>query len=246
MGGATLAGERVDVAVVDDDPVARAAVRDLLGDLAARLGIDLACTEYPSGAAILMEPPRSLDILFTDIDMPHVNGIEAAAEMRERHEDLAIVFITAFEEYAVQSYQVQAKRYLLKPVARQRFDREIAPLLPDVVYGRADTLTVKGPDGTHVVRRRNVVYIATTPSKTTVVHTRAVDVETRESLSDWERRLADVPFFRCHSGFLVNFAFVEHIGTADIDLLGGETVPLSKHRRKAFLEAFAAYMGSGR
>lgn len=238
-----LKGEFLRAAVVDDDAVARAALRRMLGDLACAHDFAIECFEYPSGAALIANPPSDIDILFIDVEMPLVNGVDAAAELRKTNESLVIVFITAYEEYALQSYSVQAKRYLIKPLSKVRFEREIVPLVQEIVSSRSDLMHIKTSEGAYAMTVRSIVYATTTPKKTIRFQTLSNIAETRGSLTDWERRLVPKGFARCHSGYLVNLAYVRCVGHTEVLLATGERIPLSKHRRKEFLDAFTLYVG---
>lgn len=233
----------VSAAIVDDDEDARSYARMLLEGLVREEGMGLTCREYPSGMAFMLEPPSQLDLLLTDIDMLHANGLQVAAFAHEHFSDVAIVLITAFEEYAVDGYSVHARRYLLKPVNQERFRREVGPLLREITETRADSIAVRLPNGVRAVKVRDILYIATAQKKNIEIATRTEKIRVRGSIAEWEELLDATQFFRCHSGFLVNLGAVRRVGNADIELIDGEELPLSKHRRRLFLEAFAAYMG---
>lgn len=230
-------------AIVDDEAEARKIVRHHLEQLADDLGVDLECREYPNGVGLLLEPVDNLDILFIDMEMPHMTGLQTASEVRAKCEQVAIVFVTAFAEYAVEGYSVRANRYLLKPLDAHRFRREIGPLVSDVAVRQQETVPVKCTDGTHVVEVRNIVYVATAPSKANRVRTVYENLLTSGTLAKWQKLLPTKSFARCHSGYLVNLAFVERTLPTEVHLTTGETLPLSKHRRPAFMEALASYLG---
>ncbi|MEC4271908.1 LytTR family DNA-binding domain-containing protein [Adlercreutzia sp. R25] len=234
----------IDVAIVDDDENARFRIRQLLQNLAVDMGLGLSLREYPSGMAFMLDPPPTLDLLLTDIDMPHASGLETAAFARSQFGEVAIVLVTAYEEYAVEGYSVQARRYLLKPVGQDRFYREIAPLLQEIATAEADSVVVRLPHGMRVLRIRDILYIATAPKKRVEIKTRTDSFLLRGAISEWENQLPSYRFFRCHSGFLVNMSAVRQVETNELELISSERIPLSKHRRRAFLEFFAAYMGT--
>ena len=238
-----IKGEFLRVAVVDDEASARCALKKLLDGLAHRCGCTIECLEYPSGAVLVANPPNDIDILFIDIEMPLINGVDAAMELRKSNDNLAIVFTTAYEEYALQSYSVQAKRYLVKPLSATNFEREIVPLIQEIVSVRNELVRVKSFDGLRVIKLRSIVYLETTPKKTVRFRKVTGTLEARGSLSDWEHCLVPKGFSRCHSGYLLNLFYVRRIEQTEVLLATGERVPLSKHRRKEFLDAFTIYVG---
>ena len=240
----SLRDERlVVVGICDDEEAARRQVRRLVEDLAASLGIPLHICEFPSAAALLIEAPP-LDVLFLDIQMPHGNGIDAGRKLRELNERLDTILVTAFEEYAVEGYSIEARRFLVKPLSQARFARQVAPVLKAHSERCDEPIVVVGEGGDlHSIAPRDIVTVSTKPPKLVSIRTTRRNVVFRDSLKNWEDRLAPEGFFRCHSAFVVNMRFVNVIGRTDIELVDGERIPLSRHRRKAFIEAYAHYVG---
>lgn len=232
----------VVVGICDDEEPARREVRLLVEDLACALGILVQVCEFSSVDALLIEAPV-LDVLFLDVQMPSGNGIEAARKLREHNETLAIILVTAFEEYAVEGYSVEAKRFLVKPLSRARFMRQVGPVLQEYLHGRDASLVLNSEGEIHSVASRDIVTVSTRPPKHLCVQTTRRQIVIRDSLKKWEGRLAQEGFFRCHSAFLVNMRFVNIIMRNDVELTTGDRVPVSRHRRKAFVEAFARYAG---
>lgn len=232
----------VAVGICDDEAQARASLRALVSELAESLSIPVRIYEFPNSMALLVDTPR-LDILFLDIQMPHGNGIDAGRTLRQTNNDLDIVLVTAFEEYAVEGYSIEAKRYLLKPLSKERFFRQIGPGLEEAFAKPDETIALVSEGEVHSVSPRDIAYVCTKPPKLICFHTNRRDIVIRDSLKNWEERLDSHAFFRCHSAFLVNMRFVRVIGKSEVELIGGESIPLSRHRRKALIEAFARYAG---
>ncbi len=115
------------VLIVDDEPPARARLRQLLADVSGQVPTAVV-GEADSGArAIEQIDALQPDVVLLDIHMPGINGIEAARHLAARERPPAIVFITAYDEHALQAFEVQALDYLLKPVKADRLPRSAAP-----------------------------------------------------------------------------------------------------------------------
>lgn len=93
------------------------------------------------------------------------------------------------------------------------------------------------------LKRREIAYIETGASKNVIFHTTARAIANRSSLGRWEGELAEDGFFRIHSAYLVNLAFVRSIEGTEVVLTTGERLPVSKHRRRELMAAFAAHVG---
>jgi two-component system, LytTR family, response regulator AlgR len=124
------------ILVVDDEPPARARMRQLLADSAGE--IETAVVGEADGGSAAIEAADRLqpDVVLLDIHMPGMNGIEVARHLAARAQPPAILFVTAYDEHALEAFEVQALDYLLKPV---RADRLVAAL------GRARRLATNEP-----------------------------------------------------------------------------------------------------
>lgn len=234
------------IGVCDDEEDVRLQVADMARDLAKRMGITAQVEPFASAEALLFGDAHLLDVVFLDVQMPHSDGIGAARELRRVNPGAIVVLVTGFEEYAVEGYSVDARRFLLKPVSPQKFDREVAPVFREAVEAaRGEAHVLLACDGqTRAVSPRGVVYVCTGPGKTVLFQTETDRLATRGTIGEWEGRLGDA-FFRCHSAYLVNMAHVSSVETSQILLACGERIPLSKHRRKAFLDTFTHFVTRG-
>jgi two-component system response regulator AlgR len=109
--------------IVDDEAPARQRLRDLLGDIAAELATEVAA-EAADGVAALEQadalPPGAIDVVLVDIRMPRMDGIELAQHLSRLEHPPAVIFATAYDQYAVKAFELNAVDYLLKPVRAER------------------------------------------------------------------------------------------------------------------------------
>jgi DNA-binding LytR/AlgR family response regulator len=200
------------VLVVDDEPAARAELQHLLGRIAGVGVPDLADTAIEAIAAV---GRREYDVVFLDIRMPGLSGLEALPLIHERAPDLAVVFVTAFDEHALQAFELAAADYLLKPVSELRLRRSLdrvadrkrdaAPVSP-----ATDRIPVDGTTGTLLLRLADVRHLRVRGHS---VFAKGFDAEhrARASLADLEVRLAPHGFLRVHRSFLVNLEHVAEV-----------------------------------
>lgn len=124
----------LSVMIVDDEAPARARLRDLLADIGPQLTNEVVCEAADGLAALTLIERRRIDVLLVDIRMPGMDGIELARHLLHCERRPAVVFVTAFDAYAVRAFELNAVDYLLKPVRAQRLlaalrkVRERAPL----------------------------------------------------------------------------------------------------------------------
>ncbi len=201
------------VLVVDDEPPARARLGQLLGDCAAQLPLQRV-GEADSGLAALDAVARlQPDVVLLDISMPGMNGIEVARHLAQGETPPAIIFVTAFDEHALQAFEVQALDYLLKPVradrllaALQRAQR-VLPREPRLAalasgLGQARTqISVSERGRLVLVPVEDVVYLRA-ELKYVTIRTAAREFLTEESLTGLESEFGE-RFVRIHRNALV-------------------------------------------
>lgn len=201
------------VLVVDDEPAARAELQHLLGRIAGVGRPDLCETAAEAIDAI---GTGRYDVVFLDIRMPGMSGLEALPVIRERSPDLAVVFVTAFDEHALQAFELAASDYLLKPVSELRLRRSLdrvserrraaSPVAP-----ATDRIPVDGTTGTLLLRLADVRHLHVR-GHTVFAKTFDVEHRARSTLSELEARLGGQGFQRVHRSFLVN---VEHVAEVE-------------------------------
>ena len=235
--------KKLRVGICDDDSQSLSAVKDLLLRLGQELNIAFEILEFADGADLVESYPQDLSLLFLDIEMPFLNGLETAREIRDRDAQVTLVFMSNYEKYAIHGYEFGAWRYLLKPVTWEKFERELRR--PIEALSRKDTefLYVKNSEGVFSLPYDDLYYAETNYKKNVDLHLSSRIMECYQSLTALETQLTGHSFFRCHSGFLVNLAYVSHIGKDSLTLRDGSKIPVSKHRRKELMAAFLDYGG---
>lgn len=226
------------IAICDDDEQSRALVRRLSGKLLAKLGVQADFYEFASGEAFCVGCPADVDLVFFDVIMSGMTGVETAQVFRRENTVATIVFMSNYAAYAVEGYGVKAYRYLLKPITPRRFEDELSDAFKEIVLNRKNIFVLRNDQGVFTVDPGSLVFVETAGSKTLQFHRLQGDVLARGQLKKWEASLSNLGFFRCHSSYLVNLSFVDSVlSSGEILLSTGDRVPVSKHRRRALDEA---------
>lgn len=231
------------IAVCDDTPEIRELLRGYFRDLSTETKLDLAVDAYADGAELLASDFLSYDLMILDVQMGEPDGIETARKIRAAGGDMAIIFFTNYVQYALDGYEVQAYRFLLKPLEYAQFATVVGGALRQIQAGRQSRLRVRGRNGETLLPAEDVLY-AETERGHVVLHTdKEGRVPSLMSMKELEAMLTSASFFRCHTAYLVNMREVRRVTQQDVVLRDGTVLPLSKHRRKEMKEALALYWG---
>lgn len=231
----------VHVAIVEDSPFDQKMLVDCLQEYESETGTKMQILVYPSGEKLLERYPDNLDILFMDIMMGNMDGLKTARLVRRQDTKVILIFVTSMIQYAIQGYSVDAMDFIVKPVTytgiKLRLDRALCKLQQSAPIH----VEVANSDGTYQVDARDICYVETFNHKV-IVHTKTQVIPANASLRSFEKTLEKLPFFRCHTSFLVNLQYVDKIQGNDI-WVNGQLLSISRYRRKEFLEAWSAYLG---
>jgi two-component system LytT family response regulator len=205
----------IRVVVADDEPLARERVRDLLAE---RTDVALAGEARDGEEALRLVHELAPDLLLLDVQMPGLDGFQVLAELERAP---AVVFITAFDEYAVRAFEVHALDYLVKPFLRARFhdaiDRALArpaadlrALLAELRPSHLTRFVVRSADDISFVKASDVTWIESAGNYVRL-HTAAGERIVRTSLRELESRLDPAVFVRVHRSAFVNLDFVQKL-----------------------------------
>lgn len=230
------------IALCDDTPAARAELKRFLQRYWDDRGQDVLIREYTSGEELLRQLPADTKIVFLDIEMPGLSGIEAARALRERYPDLCIFFVTAFTQYAIEGYSVHAYAYLKKPVKYGQLCQQLDDALVALNRERPHYITMR--KGSSTVRLNcHDIYSIEVCRHTLIVSFGMEKESYAMNLNDVLPQLEEHGFLQCHRSYVVNPEHLARITTTDLVMQNGEMIPLSKYRRKSFMEEYAQYRG---
>jgi two-component system LytT family response regulator len=222
------------VLIVDDEAPARARLRRLL---AALPQVEVAGEASDGAMALQMAAQLNPDALFLDVQMPEVGGLDVAASLPDPRP--VVVFVTAYDQYALQAFEADAIDYLLKPVEPERLARAVAKLqareaLPRAAAAVPAQLLIADRGRTHVVPCRDIDWLEAADNYVTV-HAGGRALLMRRTLAGLLADLGEA-FVRTHRSAAVALAQVAEVlprdkGDATLRLRGGAEVPCSRQYR---------------
>ena len=240
-GEAQMSTTTMRMAIVEDDAADAQALSAALERYLASRETPYELARFTGSDDFLFDWPRPLDLLFLDIQMPGIDGMELAERVRENDEKVAIVFVTNTPDYSLRGYQVDASAYLVKPLSYEQFSQQMDRVWRKLDHVRGDFIAIRNAEGSFVVNTNDISCIELLGRRITV-HTHSGDIAYSGAIGTLEQQLPDT-FFRCHSSFIVSLKEVESIQGNEVTV-AGRKVPVSRHRRKEFVEALSAYLGT--
>ncbi|MCM1233913.1 MAG: LytTR family DNA-binding domain-containing protein [Ruminococcus flavefaciens] len=230
------------IAVIDDEQASRQRLSDHVLCYADERGISLEVIRFESGVQFLEHYSHDFDLVFLDIEMPGMDGMETARELRKMDEDVCIIFVTNLARYALHGYEVNAFDFLVKPVAYAGFTVRFERALRYVGRLREEKTVILQFDG--VMKRIGLSEIAYIESAGAylVYHTSSGLCRVRGALKTAEQELGGDGFLRCNHGYLVNLRYVTDVAD-DTVTVAGDRLKISRHKKKEFIGGLTGYLG---
>jgi two-component system LytT family response regulator len=253
----TAANTAIRVVIADDEPLARQLLARLVDSQPDLLLVGAAQTGESAWQLIRNTRP---DLVFLDIKMPEMNGVELAAALRAQVKSPYVVFVTGYNQYATRAFDLDALDYLVKPIAKDRFRQSVERARKAICADRLQALgekiaavavhdssgSVVAPDATHVTLRqgdellrideRDVFWLEAA-SQYVRVHTASHSYVVAESLNNFLQKRSPELFRRVHRSAAINVTKVDRVlrranGVHELQLCNGVAVPLSRSRRR--------------
>ena len=217
----------LQIAICDDLEEERVILSRMLRNYARRQGLSLQVHFFVSGEELLQSVRRAnaCQVLFLDIYMPGISGVETARRLRAAGYGASIVFATTSTDHGVDSFEVRASDYLVKPFRQEDVDRTMdwcLEHLPDSLR----VLPVYAGGERKELPLSSISYVEVLGHQCHI-HTSRQTVVVRRGLDDLEAAIGSRDFLRCHRSFLVNLNFVQDITGSDFRLSDGTLVPIS-------------------
>ena len=231
----------IRIAIVDDEKVIREHIKNLIEDKHVECLIDT----YSTGEALL-QVDKCYDIVFLDIQMDGMNGIDTARILRQKTEHTVLVFITGVKGYVFDAFDVAAFHYLIKPIDEQKFADVFKRAVLEVGKKKQqanEQLFVKTRYRNITLEQNDVLYIESRGKKVEI-HTKTEVIDAYAGIGELEKQLKQ-NFYRCHRGYLVNLAFITEYSNDSITLNNSESIILAKEKYGEFVKVYMRYLKNG-
>lgn len=234
----------IRIAVCDDDSWELLRLHELIDAYAAHNHLRAVCDGFESGVEFLAKTmPGRYDIIFLDIVMPGMNGIETAQELRKLDADAAIVFLTSSREYGAESYEVNALYYALKPITGDFLFSLMDRILHTRQKREQESLLIRQKGSISRIPYAQIEYVEVV-DKNVYFHLITGTVwEATGALSAYESQLlGDGRFCKTHRSYLVNHEHVRTVERMEVTMACGAVVPISRNAYALVKKSYLDYL----
>ena len=230
--------DNMQIAICDDE----VSMVQILEEKIKKLLPDAVIEKYLSGDELIASGSKP-DILFLDIQMPGMDGMETAKMLRQDNEDMILIFVTAAEEYVFQAFDVGAFHYLVKPFSDEKLKEVVTKAVHNIKRSsrleKDEKYIMVQTAGSHIkIFLRDIVY-AEVYNRKVIIHTRSTDIEYYGKLQELSD-MAGTDFFRTHRAYLVHFKYVEKYDATCVTMKNG-TALIAKKNYPEFVKQYLKY-----
>lgn len=237
-------GGMIKIALVDDDESFVEQVNRFINRFMQETQTECVLSRYTNGMDFVSDYNPIYDIIFLDIEMPMMDGMETAMRLRQMDQDVPIIFVTNMMQMAIKGYEVKALDFMVKPITYLNFAQKLQKAIDYVQKNYNHNIVLKLQDGFKKMPIRDVKYVEVF-GHSLIYHTQQGDIKVRGVLSQVESELESYSFLRCSNCFLVNLRYVDNFTSTSVEI-GSVELPVSRRKKKEFTERLTDYLGGGR
>ena len=234
--------DRVTCMIVDDEPMAREIISSFVGKI-HNLELVATCKNVSEAFSVLQK--ESIQLIFLDINMPKISGLSLAKSIQHKSQ---VIFTTAYREYAIEGFDLQAVDYLLKPISFDRFLKAVQKyfdlhvskeiIKQEIVREAKETFIFVRSDRKMVkVRFKEINYIESL-SDYVKIFTDKETIITRETISNIESKLPSNEFLRTHRSYIVSIPKIDSFTNEFLEL-DKKAIPISRSYKENVLQKLA-------
>lgn len=230
------------IAIVEDNRAAAEKMQGYLERYAQSHKENFDIAVFGDALAFLDSYRRIYDMVFMDIELPFINGMEAAQKLREIDQQVVLIFVTNMAQFAVKGYEVDALDYLVKPVHYGDFELKLHRAVSRLKESQ-EALLVQRQSGMIRLKLQEISYIEVR-GHTLIFHTEAGEITGSGTLQELENKLRNKGFLRCNKCYLVNQRHIAAVQGYTLVMAQGEELQISRPRKKTFMIELAETMGN--
>lgn len=232
----------IRIAIAEDEKEHADALAEHVERFAREMDTPVDITRFDNAVTMLENYKAAYDLIFLDIKMPYMNGIDAAHRLRELDNDVMLIFVTSMRQYALEGYSVNAFDFIVKPVTYADFQLKMSRAFKQLKNNANQSeIMLSTENGLIKVRAADIRYVETDGHNIIYRIIGGNDIVQYSSLKAVEARLEKYGFARCNSCYLVNLRYVKSVKGFTVDV-GDTELQISQPRRKKFIQSMIEYV----
>ena len=231
------------IAICDDDRNELFRILSILADYQLERNMEFSYKPFESSVEFSAEASHErYDIYLLDIVMPGLDGMELAREIRSYDKAADIIFLTSSSEFAVESYQVKASNYLMKPLQKDRVFEALDDIMRTRIEDRDSCIVLRSNIGVHKVRLSEIVYVEALNRKVIYYLKNNSQITCAEKFAAvCNLLLQHQEFLLVHRSFVVNMNYIRSIDATDMCLANDSCIPLAQRRVPEIKRLYLAF-----
>ncbi len=229
------------IALVDDEKIFTDQIEKYIAQYQSENEAKFQVSSFNNSIEFLAGFQKEYDLILLDVEMPGLNGMDLAEKIREKDEQVVLMFITNMAQYAIHGYSVGALDFVTKPLNYYTFALKLTRALKRVPKKEATSLLLTLADGVKRVEIRQLYYLEV-QNRLLHYYTEEGEFVVRGSLQSAEEKLVGHPFEKCNHWYLVNLMHVKEV-RKNIVVVGPYELEISRRNKTSFLKALTDYMG---
>ncbi len=229
------------IAIVEDELTFRQQLTEYLMQYQKEHQMEFQISVFCDGAEILENYQPVYDMVLLDIEMPKVNGMDAAKQIRAQDDEVVLMFITNMAGYAIHGYEVGALDFVMKPLSYYTFSMKLTRALKRAKQQEQKAVLIPVADGVKKLELSEIFFVEG-QSRMLYYHTADGDYVVKGTMQSAESSLEQYPFAKCNHWYLVNLMHVKEV-RKNIVVVGPFELEISRRNKTGFLKALTEYMG---
>lgn len=230
-------------AIVEDEDNAAGLLIKYIEHYSQKRNFTFSVTRFKNAVTFLTEYKSNYEIIFMDIDLPMLSGMDACFELRKKDPEVVLIFVTNMAQFAIQGYEVNALSFIVKPVTYYNFEQKLDRAIKKVNCLVDDVIPINRNKSVLRIKAGNLKYVEVIKHEL-IYHGDTGTYRSYGSLKDVEAILDKFHFVKCNSCYLVNLKYVTEIKNHTV-VVGGEELRISRPKRKEFVRAMNIFLAEG-
>ncbi|MBE4948106.1 LytR/AlgR family response regulator transcription factor [Chryseobacterium culicis] len=217
----------INCIIVDDEPLAASLLENHISKID---NLRLAGKAQNAMQAYTILQNQTVDLMFLDIQMPHLNGIDFLKSLPQKPKT---IFTTAYREFAIEGFELEAVDYLLKPITFERFFKSVERILRTSSKYREEFILIKTEGMHRKLFLSQIAYFESQGNDIKIVLVTQESFISKSTITELEKTLSGKGFVRIHRSFIINSDFVTAFSSSDV-LVGRKQIPVGRSYKKEF------------